>query len=261
MKKLLFIFTFLFVFLITSCTNLNNKRTLPDLTGKSRAQIEEIMKDADIDFVFKFSNQIIESGLDLDLFVSYNGDYKAGDTINANYQVYVYTTVLPLTYKIHDQVKMDFNYEDKSFINDGVGEVELIYSIDGDTAKFKDIITGETFNLRFLGIDTPESTIDKDPWGKAASEYTKKKLETAKTIVLEAEGARTENYGRYLGFVWIDGVLLNLELVEQAYSNSTLSNSKYYEYFSLAAGFAKNTGRRFYGETDPGYDYNRKEFK
>lgn len=261
MKKFLFIITILCIFLFSSCTNLSDKRVLPDLKGKSRAEIEVIMDEADIDYVFKFSNQIIESSLDLDLFVSYNGEYKAGDTIDASYQVYVYTTVLPLTYKIHDQVKIDFEYEGKSFINDGVGEVELVYSTDGDTARFKDIITGETFNLRFLGIDTPESTIDKDPWGKAASDYTKKKLQNAKTIVLEAEGARTENYGRYLGFVWIDGVLLNLELVEQAYTNSTLSKSKYYEYFSLAAGHAKNTGRRFYGEIDPGYDYDKKVFK
>lgn len=261
MKKFIYILCLLFILLFSSCTDVNNKRILPDLTGKSRAQIEAIMEDADIDYIFKFSDQIIESSLDLDLFVSYNGDYKAGDEIDANYQIYVYTTVLPITYEIHDEVKMDFEYEGKSFINDGIGEVELVYSIDGDTARFRDIITGEVFSLRFLGIDTPESTIDKDPWGKAASNYTKKKLESAKTIVLEAEGARTENYGRYLGFVWVDGVLLNLELVEQAYSNSTLNNSKYVEYFSLASSQAKKTGRRFFGETDPNYDYNRKEFK
>lgn len=261
MKKFIFSLIFFFILLISSCTDTSSTRILPDLTGKSRAQIKQILEDADIDYVFKFSDQIIESSLDLDLFVSYNGDYKAGDEIAANYQVYVYTTVLPITYEIHDEVKMDFEYEGKSFINDGVGEVELVYSIDGDTAKFKDIITGETFNLRFLGIDTPESTIDKDPWGKAASEYTKKKLSSAQTIVLEAEGARTENYGRYLGFVWVDGVLLNLQLVEQAYTNSTLHNSKYQDYFMQASVNAKHTGRRFYGETDPNYDYVRKEFK
>lgn len=261
MKKFIFSLIILFILLISSCTDVDNKKVLPDLTGKSRVQIETIMEDADIDYVFKFSNQIIESSLDLDLFVSYNGDYKAGDEIDANYQVYVYTTVLPITYEIHDEVKMDFEYEGKSFINDGIGEVELVYSIDGDTARFKDVITGETFSLRFLGIDTPESTIEKDPWGMAASEYTRKKLSSAKTIVLESEGARTENYGRYLGFVWVDGVLLNLQLVEQAYSNSTLNNSKYEECFSLASSYAKKTGRRFYGETDPNYDYDRKEFK
>ena len=163
MKRFIYVVLLLLVFLATSCESA--ERTLPDLTGKSRSQIEEIMEDLDIDYIFKFSDQIIESSLDLDMFVSYNGDYQAGDIIDANYQVYVYTTVLPLTFKNHDQVKMDFEYEGKSFINDGVGEVELVRSTDGDTARFKDIITGETFSLRFLGIDTPESTIEKDPWG------------------------------------------------------------------------------------------------
>lgn len=261
MKRFIYIIIIIFIISISSCVDLNTQRTLPNLTGKSRAEIEEIMEELDINYVFKFSDQIIESSLDLDLFVSYNGTYKAGDVIDASYQVYVYTTVLPITFEIHDEVKMDFEYEGKSFIKDGIGEVELVYSVDGDTARFKDLITGETFSLRFLGIDTPESTIDKDPWGKAASDFTRKKLTSAKTIVLEAEGARTENYGRYLGFVWIDGVLLNLEIVEQAYSNSTLNSSKYTEYFRTASNYAQATGRRFYGETDPGYDYERKEFK
>ena len=260
MKKFIFIVLLLLTFLITSC-DFQNTRTLPDLTGKNREQIQEILEDAKIDYVFKFSNQIIESSLDLDVFVSYNGNYKAGDVIDASYQIYVYTTVLPLTYKIHDQVTIDFEYEGKSFINDGVGVVELVSATDGDTARFKDTVTGQTFSLRFLGIDTPESTIEKEAWGKAASLFTKNKLQNAKTIVLEAEGARTESYGRYLGFVWVDGVLLNLELVEQAYTNSTLNDSKYTEYFQKAAKEAKQTGRRFYGEIDPNYDYNRKEFK
>ena len=260
MKKFLILCICLITILITSCDSSTTK-TLPDLTGKSRAQIAEILEKEKISYVFKFSDEIITSNLDLDLFVSYNGSLKAGDEIDANYQVYVYTTVLPLTYKISDNVTMDFEYKGKSFINDGVGEVQLVYSIDGDTAKFRDIVTNETFNLRFLGIDTPESTIDKDPWGKAASNYTKNILQNAKTIVLEAEGARTENYGRYLGFVWVDGVLLNLQIIEEAYSNSTLNNSKYASYFSTASLEVSKTGRRFFGETDPNYDYNRKEFK
>ena len=263
MRKILILCICIISMLFVSCTNTtpSNKITLPDLTGKSREQIAEILDEAGINYVFKFSNEVIYSNIDLDVFVSYNGELKAGDQIDPSYQVYVFTTVLPLTYKISDTVKIDFEYENKSFINDGVGVVELVYAIDGDTAKFKDVITNETFNLRFLGIDTPESTIDKDPWGKAASSYTKQRLQNAKTIVLEAEGARTETYGRFLAFVWVDGELLNLQLIEEAYSNSTLSKSKYASYFSQASLEASKTGRRFYGETDPNYDYNRKEFK
>lgn len=266
MKK--FILTIMIImmsFIICSCDTSQNAdetlKTLPDLTGLSRAQISSKLDELGIKYVFKFSDQIIESSLDLDVFVSYNGDYKAGDKIDASYQVYVYTTVLPLTHHVSDTVTMDFEYAGKSFIEDGVGEVILVSATDGDTARFKDPITGKTFPVRFLGIDTPESTIEKDPWGKAASNYTANKLYNAQTIVLEAEGARTESYDRYLAFVWVDGKLLNLQIVEQAYSNSTLINSKYEEYFIEASAFAKKTGRRFYGETDPGYDYETGRFK
>ena len=43
-------------------------------------------------------------------------------------------------------------------------------------------------------------------------------MREAKQIVLEAEGVRIDTYDRYLAFVWVDGVLLNLELVQQAYT-------------------------------------------
>lgn len=156
---------------------------------------------------------------------------------------------------------MDFEYEGKSFINDGVGEVELVKCVDGDTAWFRDKITGDEFKLRFLGIDTPETHAGEDAWGLEAADFTEKRLTEAKTIVLESEGSKTETYGRYLGFVWVDGELLNLQLVEEAYTNSTLSNSKYQQYFLEALTEAMKTGRRFHGEIDPNYDYTNKCFK
>lgn len=263
MKKIIYgLLIIIMIFTISSCEGgLNQTKVLPDLTGMNREQIKAKLDSLGIDYVFKFADTIIESSLDLDLFVKYNGDYQAGDVIDASYQVYVYTTVLPLTFTISDQVKMDFEYENKSFVNDGVGEVELVYTTDGDTASFRDTITNETFRVRFLGIDTPESTIDKEAWGKAASNYTSNKLKNAKTIVLESEGSRHDVYNRYLAFVWVDGKLLNLEIIEQAYSNSTLVNSKYESYFSQASNEAKKTGRRFFGEIDPNYDYLNQRFK
>ena len=117
--------------------------------------------------------------------------------------------------------------------------------------------------LRFLGINTRESTIEEEPWGKAASDYVKARLKNAKTIILDANGATKDMYGRYLGLVWVDGILLNLEIIDQAYSNSTLSisDSRYGEVFMKASIAAKKTGRRFFGEIDPDYDYENKRFK
>lgn len=262
-KKLLIVLLLFFSFILFGCediSNSSNEITLPDLSGMNREEIAKVLADKNIKYVFKFADVIINDNSELDTFVSYNGKYKAGDKISSNYQIYVYTTVLPLTYKISDQVKLDLDYQGKSFVDDGIGKVTLIRSIDGDTAWFRDL-NGEQIKLRFLGINTPESTIDKQAWGKAASTYTANRLKNASTIVLEREGAIMDTYERYLGFVWVDGVLLNLELVEQAFTPSTLSDSKYETYFSNAAFEARKTGRRYYGEIDPQYDYENGTFK
>lgn len=154
-----------------------------------------------------------------------------------------------------DSTEMDFTYEGKDFITDGVGEVSLVSCTDGDTARFSS--GGQTYNVRFLGIDTPESTYRIDPWGKAASEYTCDKLTNAETIVLESEGDRTDGNERYLAWIWYDGKLLNLELVEQAYSKAKgLTGSKYDDLIYGVELDVQQTDRRVWGEIDPDYDYS-----
>ena len=158
-----------------------------------------------------------------------------------------------------DNLPLDFTYAGSSFIDDGVGEVELIRCVDGDTAHFRE--NGQTFSVRFLGINTPESTAKFEPWGKAASDYTCDKLENATTIVLQADpnAGRMDSYGdRWLAWVWYDGRLLNLELVEQAYSKAsgsidTLYGELIYQ-VNLTVQFSE---RRVWGETDPDFDYSR----
>lgn len=262
MKKLLSSLILIFLVLLTSCqVELGeNELRLPNLNNKTRSQIEEILNDYELEYVFYFE---FDSDIKIyDRFIRYGNGYKSGSIVEKGSFIRIYTTPLNLTYKVSQNVKLDVDYIGKSFINDGIGEVTLVSPTDGDTARFKDVITGETFRLRFLGIDTPESTIDKDPWGKAASDYSKQRLQAAKTIVLEAEGSRNDMYGRYLGWVWLDGELYNLQVVEEAYSNSTCgSDSKYYEYMADVDIHVSQTGRRFFGEIDPNYDYENKKFK
>lgn len=261
-NKYLVIILITLLLFISSCYEIpENSIKFPNLTNMSRSEISEVLDKYDITYAFRFSNKIINDESELDKFVSYVDGYKAGQYYPKDKSLFVYTTVLQLNPYLYDEVEIDFEWIGKSFINDGVGEVELVSTTDGDTARFRDIITGEVFILRFLGIDTPETYAGEDPWGLAASTFTKKRLNEAKTIILESEGARTEAYGRYLGFVWVDGVLLNLEIVEEAYSNSTLKSSKYKEYFLEANINSMKTGRRFFGETDPNYDYENKCFK
>lgn len=175
-----------------------------------------------------------------------------------------------ITVEETDNLKLELDYAGKSFINDGIGKVVLTQSVDGDTAHFRDIKTGETFTSRFLMINTPESTGKIDPWGKKASEFTSAKLKNAVEIVLESENhekpAEKDTTGkRYLAFVWYrpaegaDFRLLNLEIVEECYSRFTGSkedSAKYGNLFTKVNDRCSELGFRVYGEKDPDFDYS-----
>ena len=156
-----------------------------------------------------------------------------------------------------DDLAIDFTYDSTEFIANGIGEVSLVSCVDGDTAIFTE--GSGTFSVRFLGINTPESTYKFEPWGKPASDFTCDKLTTATTIVLEydASTTRTDGNERYLAWVWYDGRLLNLELVEEAYTGSKgVSNLKYESIFYSAEFKTQDSDKRIWGEQDPGFDYS-----
>lgn len=93
--------------------------------------------------------------------------------------------------------------------------VTLSKCTDGDTAHF--LIDGNDTTVRFLAIDTPEYTKEKEPYGKEASEFTCSTLQKATVIELEYdEGSdREDKYGRQLAWIFVDGVLLQEQLVAQ----------------------------------------------
>ena len=126
------------------------------------------------------------------------------------------------------------NWKTSNFIQTGVGIVDYKSAIDGDTVHFE--CNGNLIKARFNGVDTPESTGILEKWGKQAANFTKEKVEAAKTIVLESEPLREDtsspeqdSNGRYLVWVWLsertpqeeDGsqlYLLNLSLVQEGFS-------------------------------------------
>lgn len=110
--------------------------------------------------------------------------------------------------------------EELSKNNEETEKVEVKYNegVDGDTAKFD--MNGEIIKVRFLAVDTPESvhpTKEVQAYGIEASNFTKEKLKNAKTIELEFDNNsdKTDKYGRYLAWIWIDGELLQDLLVKE----------------------------------------------
>ncbi len=181
-----------------------------------------------------------------------------------------------IDYTIKDEARLVLDYKDHHFLTDGIGEVELKTCIDGDTAHFQDD-NNETIKCRFYGIDTPESTGKIQPYGKAASNFTKEKLTNASkngTIVIsvpedEYIAPSHDSTGtRYLALIWInettknadykDLVLLNLLLVQNGYSE--VKNATEMERLEPVFRSALEQARTFKlnlfsGEDDPLYNY------
>ena len=104
------------------------------------------------------------------------------------------------------QVKLDTSGIESDFDKTGRGLVTVEQFIDGDTVHFRNNSKTEIIKVRFLAIDTPESTGKVEPWGKPASIYTKTKLKNAEQIVLESDtegkAVLDSTGGRYLAWVW-----------------------------------------------------------
>ena len=144
------------------------------------------------------------------------------------------------------------SYSSGNFLDNGIGLVTVKKYVDGDTTHFNQVeSSARLVKVRYLGVDTPESTGQIEPWGKAASKFTKSKLEKAKTIVLTKEvseigsAATTDSTGsRFKAFVWFsekanakisDLKCLNLLLVQEGYSTGKgLSGSSLTQYFTDA---------------------------
>lgn len=107
----------------------------------------------------------------------------------------------------------------------GMIQVSFVSNNDGDTAQFTPGFTYEN-RVRFIGIDTPEMS-SGDPVALQARTYVYNRLRNATTIYLQHDpkSGFIESYGRYLALIWVDGSLLNYELVYYGYSQNNYQDS------------------------------------
>jgi len=153
------------------------------------------------------------------------------------------------------------------FNETGRGFVTVKLCIDGDTVHFWNNSHTETLKVRFIGIDTPESTGKVEPWGKPASIYTKTKLQNAAEIVLESdtEGEATfDSTGeRYLAWVWYRTLgsnvwrNLNIEILSEGLAmGKSASSNRYGSTCAEALASAREAKLNLYsGKHDPLFYY------
>jgi len=110
----------------------------------------------------------------------------------------------------------------------------VIRVIDGDTIEVQ--IGEQTYTVRYIGIDTPETVHPSKPveWMGPEASAANKELVAGKTVYLEKDVSETDQYGRLLRYVFLeDGTFVNAELVHQGYAQVSTypPDVKYQEHF------------------------------
>jgi len=110
--------------------------------------------------------------------------------------------------------------------------------VDGDTVVLS---TGE--RVRYIGMDTPEMN-PLEPFAKEATEANRQLVE-GKTVRLEKDISETDRYGRLLRYVWVDNMMVNLELVRRglAEAHAYPPDVRYQALLEAAQVEAKLAGR------------------
>lgn len=168
--------------------------------------------------------------------------------------------VMPAVYYDEKFNKIENDYdEDTNKI-----EVELVQTVDGDTAKFN--MDGEQITVRFLGINTKETVhpeIGEEEWGKEASDFSKDKLENATKIELEFDSSANEKdkYDRYLAWIWVDDELLQNLLVQNGLAETYMlqNNYKYAGMLQESEEITKNSKLGIWSEETSNTQNNENE--
>jgi micrococcal nuclease len=92
--------------------------------------------------------------------------------------------------------------------------------VDGDTAKV--FFGGDSEYVRYIGIDTPES-VQPDAavecFGPEARDFNARAIE-GRRMKLVFDRERRDHYGRLLAYVYVDGRLLQADLLRRGYATT-----------------------------------------
>lgn len=137
------------------------------------------------------------------------------------------------------------------------GVVERI--TDGDTINVRIDVPGgalthdATHTIRLLQIDTPETVAPGQPvecGGPEATEFAVEQLPVRSTVWLEADEDDTDQYGRYLRYVYAeDGSMFNETALAAGVAEHLIyqPNERYSADLAAAAAAARSTGVGLYG--------------
>lgn len=132
----------------------------------------------------------------------------------------------------------------------GPDQAVVVRVIDGDTIEV--VQNGVTYTERYIGIDTPETHGEVEPFGQEATEANRQLVE-GKMVRLEKDVSETDRYGRLLRYVYVEvegqEIMVNAELVRLGYALAATypPDVKYAELFLQLEREAREAGRGLWG--------------
>lgn len=132
-----------------------------------------------------------------------------------NYQEVKSSKDVPTPTEIADRVTAEIMHPERV-------SARVVKIIDGDTIEV-DLGGGNVRTVRYIGIDTPESVDPRrsvECFGKEASNMNTS-IVGGGIVQLEKDVSENDKYGRLLRYVYVDGLFVNLYLVEEGFANAS----------------------------------------
>lgn len=133
----------------------------------------------------------------------------------------------------------------------------------GVVSRVERVVSGQTLEIidprsvvpalkavRLIGVAAPD--LKQDPWGLLAQRYLEE-ITLGKEVLLESDRDQSDPYNRVLAYVWLDGVLINEQLVKQGYvlADEQIPNTKYSQRLLYAQYEARILGQGIWNPEQP----------
>jgi micrococcal nuclease len=131
----------------------------------------------------------------------------------------------------------------------GAIEGTVVWVDDGDTIDVR--IGDRVERVRYIGMDAPEVPHHGEGGTRGGVEAAalNRALVAGKHVTLELDAELRDHYGRMLAYVWIDGVMANLEMVVRGFARTLTipPNVRYQHAFAEAERQARAEGIGLWG--------------